>query len=166
MVLIRLTDWLTRFLHHHFLTFRGSSLRLFLHIPVLYFLDGYQDILRGWGWVKGKMWSQWFHWTWYNSWGPSVAYGQLRLPDSRWSGILTQFLDVSLMKTNLHLTKSSIWILDSSSRMWMSALFFFKSLMCWFWFNQTGLTKGFHLELHIQSNLTICHQKQFIKLWF
>lgn len=50
----------------------------------------------GWG-VKGKIWSQWLLWTWFNSWRPSLACRQLRLPDSRWSRILTQFLDANLV---------------------------------------------------------------------
>ena len=71
-------------------------------LPVLYFLDVYWDIWRGEGWVKGKMGSQQFHWTWHNSWGPWAACGQLRLSDSRWSGVLTQFHQSSHKICKLH----------------------------------------------------------------
>lgn len=153
---------MTKFLNT-FLTLSRLSLYMFLHIPSLFFLDIYQDILRGrkrW-WVKyGANDPSELDST--SSWRPSLACGQLRLPDPKWSEIPTQFLDVHLIETYFYLIKSAKCILDLSSRMWICLFFVINMTID----STRGLTEEFHHKLHIQGNHTKCHQKQFPELRF
>lgn len=149
-------DWQSFFIT--FLTLSGLSLYLFLHIPSLYFLDVYQDILRG-----GKMW--WVRYgandpseldsTW--SWRPSLACGQLRLPDPKWSEIPTQFLDVHLIETYFYLIKFANCILDLSSRMWMLS---FLSLIWWLIQPEASL-KGFVINFIYRATLQYVIKNNF-----
>lgn len=126
---INLIDWLTKFLQHYFLSFIFTSLFIFIFISTcsfIIFLDVYQYILGGWG-VKGKICGQWLLWTWFNSRRSSLACRQLRLPDSRWSRILTQFLDANLLISSHEIYNLYPRVIKLN----VDDAFLKKTLMCW-----------------------------------